>query len=114
MLRGAIDCFLLVRTCAAWTLLAEVEVPSVANASRNHVRRGRARHVHRRPTQRAADGGWAARFSAFFVALSFLHFDGESHPTPTALTQAVGRARAKFWKIERVRKISNIMLRVCQ
>jgi N-acetylglutamate synthase-like GNAT family acetyltransferase len=33
---------------------------------------------------RAADGGWAARFSAFFATLGFLRFDRESEPTPTA------------------------------
>ncbi len=32
----------------------------------------------RRPTQRAADLGYAPRFQAFFVALSFFRFDGES------------------------------------
>ena len=37
-----------------------------------------------RLTMRAADGGWAARFLAFLVALSFFHFDGKSQPTPTA------------------------------
>lgn len=34
---------------------------------------------------RAADGGWAARFSAFFVALSFFRFDSESTLLPTAV-----------------------------
>jgi hypothetical protein len=37
-----------------------------------------------RLTMRAADGGWAARFLAFFVALVFIRFDSESKPTPTA------------------------------
>ena len=41
-------------------------------------------------TMRAADGGWAARFLAFFVALSLSRFDRESTPSPTALTLAVG------------------------
>lgn len=36
-------------------------------------------------TMRAADGGWAARFSAFFVALSFFRFDSESTLLPTAV-----------------------------
>ena len=40
---------------------------------------------------RAADSGWAAHFLAFFVALSFLRFDGEPTPSPTALTLAVGQ-----------------------
>ena len=35
-------------------------------------------------TMRAADGGWAARFLAFFVALGFSHFDRESTLQPTA------------------------------
>jgi hypothetical protein len=38
----------------------------------------------RRPTQRAADGGYAARFLSIFVALSFFRFDGESTHPPTA------------------------------
>jgi hypothetical protein len=42
-------------------------------------------------TMRAADGGWAARFSAFFVALSLFRFDGESTLSPTAVTPADGR-----------------------
>lgn len=33
---------------------------------------------------RAADGGWAARFLAFFVALSFFRFGSESLLQPTA------------------------------
>lgn len=35
-------------------------------------------------TQRAADGGYAPRFSAFFGALSFVRFEGESTLPPTA------------------------------
>jgi len=35
-------------------------------------------------TQRAADGGWAARFSALLLASSCFRFDSESNPTPTA------------------------------
>jgi len=35
-------------------------------------------------TKRAADGGYAPRFLAFFVALSFFRFDGESPLPPTA------------------------------
>ena len=38
----------------------------------------------RRLTKRAADGGYAARFLAFFVALGFSRFDGESTLPPTA------------------------------
>jgi hypothetical protein len=38
----------------------------------------------RRLTQRAADGGYAARFLAFFMALGFSRFDGESTLLPTA------------------------------
>ena len=37
-----------------------------------------------RLTMRAADGGYAARFSSFFVALGFSRFDGESTLPPTA------------------------------
>lgn len=33
---------------------------------------------------RAADGGWAARFLAFFAALSLFRFGGESTLQPTA------------------------------
>lgn len=33
---------------------------------------------------RAADGGWAARFLAFFAALDFLRLDEESTLQPTA------------------------------
>jgi hypothetical protein len=40
-------------------------------------------------TMRAADGGYAPRFLAFFVALSFFRFDGESCPTHLPLTRAV-------------------------
>jgi hypothetical protein len=35
-------------------------------------------------TMRAADGGYAARFSSFFVALGFSRFEGESTLPPTA------------------------------
>jgi hypothetical protein len=37
-----------------------------------------------RPTQRAADGGWAARFLTCFAALGFSRFDRESVLLPTA------------------------------
>lgn len=37
-----------------------------------------------RPTMRAADGGWAARFLAIFAALGFLRLDEESKLQPTA------------------------------
>lgn len=33
---------------------------------------------------RAADGGWAARFSSFFAALSLPRFDKEPPLQPTA------------------------------
>ena len=33
---------------------------------------------------RAADGGYAARFLSFFLALGFFRFDGESTLPPTA------------------------------
>jgi hypothetical protein len=36
------------------------------------------------PTQRAADGGYAARFLGSFLALSCSRFDGESTLPPTA------------------------------
>lgn len=36
-------------------------------------------------------GGYGPRFQAFFAALSFLRFDGESRPTYLPLTQAVGQ-----------------------
>ena len=35
-------------------------------------------------TMRAADGGYAPRFLAFFLALSFFRFDGEATLPPTA------------------------------
>ena len=35
-------------------------------------------------TKRAADGGYAARFLGFFLALSFFRFEGESTLPPTA------------------------------
>ena len=37
-----------------------------------------------RPTQRAPDLGYAARFLSFFVALSFFRFDSESTLPPQA------------------------------
>ena len=40
--------------------------------------------MKKRPTQRAADGGYAARFLSIFVALSFFRFDSESPLPPTA------------------------------
>ena len=42
------------------------------------------RKCQRCPTQRAADGGYAARFFSFFVALGFSRLDGESTLPPTA------------------------------
>ncbi len=35
-------------------------------------------------TKFEADGGYAPRFSSFFTALSFVHFDSESALPPTA------------------------------
>jgi hypothetical protein len=46
----------------------------------NHENRWQKRKL----TMRAADGGWAARFSSIFIALSFLRFDSESTLPPTA------------------------------
>jgi hypothetical protein len=43
---------------------------------------GLSRQTH--PTQRAADGGYAARFLGIFVALGVFRFDGESTLPPTA------------------------------
>jgi hypothetical protein len=40
--------------------------------------------VKLRLTQRAADGGYAARFLSFFLALGFSRFGGESTLSPTA------------------------------
>ena len=37
-----------------------------------------------RPTQRAADGGYAARFWGIFLASGFSRFEGESPLLPTA------------------------------
>jgi len=37
-----------------------------------------------RLTQRAADGGWAARFLSSFLASSCFRFEGESTLPPTA------------------------------
>ena len=45
-------------------------------------------------TQRAADGGYAARFLGFFLALGFFRFDGESTLPPTA-------ANASRWALHR-------------
>ena len=39
---------------------------------------------HSRPTQRAADGGYAPRFLSICLALGFSRFDGESTLPPTA------------------------------
>lgn len=39
---------------------------------------GKLRMVQRRPTQRAVDGGYAARFWSLFLALGFSRFDSES------------------------------------
>jgi hypothetical protein len=36
-------------------------------------------------------GGYAPRFLAFFAALSFFRFNGESHPAHQQVTQTVGR-----------------------
>jgi len=48
-----------------------------------------------RPTMRAADGGWAPRFLAFFVALCFSRFDSPSTPAPTA-------ANASRWAVGQI------------
>ena len=47
---------------------------------------------------RAADGGWAARFSAFFVALSLFRFDSESQLQPTA-------ANANRWALRNIEDV---------
>ena len=47
----------------------------------------------KRLTQRAADGGYAARFLGIYLALSFSRFDGESTLPPTA-------ANANRWAAE--------------
>ena len=91
VLRGAISPFLLDRPCAAWTLLADVEVPCSANASRNHVLCDEARHVIAAQHSVQLTVGGPRVFPAFFVALSLFRFDRESTPSPTALTRAVGR-----------------------
>jgi hypothetical protein len=40
--------------------------------------------AQKRLTQRAADGGWAARFSGLLAALGISRFEGESTLPPTA------------------------------
>ena len=55
-----------------------------ANALRNHVPASRARITNRRPTMRAPDLGWAARFLGSFLALAESRFDGESTLSPQA------------------------------
>ena len=40
--------------------------------------------IERRLTQRAADGGYAARFLGILAALSFSRFDGDSTLLPQA------------------------------
>jgi len=49
---------------------------------------------------RAADGGWAARFSSVFVVLGFLRFDRESTLQPTA-------ANAYRWALRRNKKVES-------
>ena len=55
-----------------------------------------------RLTQRAADGGYAARFLSFFVALGFSRFDGESCPTHQAANACrkaiTGRAHTRYFR----------------
>ena len=46
-----------------------------------------------RPTQRAADGGYAARFLNVFLALGFFRFEGESILPSTA-------ANASRWAVD--------------
>jgi hypothetical protein len=67
--------------------------------------------MKKRPTQRAADGGYAARFLSIFVALSFFRFDSESPLPPTAANADRWAARAiyeqksgVFWKIESMKQ----------
>ena len=45
--------------------------------------------VKSRRTMRAADGGYAVRFSSIFLASSFFRFDGESTLAPAPVTPAV-------------------------
>jgi hypothetical protein len=45
----------------------------------------------RRPTQRAADGGYAARFLGICLALGFVRFEVSPPSHPPQLTRAVGR-----------------------
>ena len=61
--------------------------------------------VVRRPTQRAADLGYAARFQAFVSALSFSRFGGESTLPPQAANASRwtktkdGRLFFRYWSI---------------
>ena len=41
--------------------------------------------------RRGHEGGYVPRFQAFFSALGFFRFDGESQPTHLPLTLTVGR-----------------------
>ena len=53
--------------------------------------------VKSRPTQRAADGGYAARFLSIFLALGFVPFRRRGRPlTHQRVTQAVGRHVNQF------------------
>ena len=59
------------------------------------------------PTQRAADGWYAARFLGIFLALGFSRFDGESTLPPTA-ANASRWAHASFAPSEITSKIRSI------
>lgn len=52
-----------------------------------------------RPTQRAADGGYAPRFLGIYLALGFFRFDGESPSHPPQLTQTVSPSARDNMKI---------------
>jgi len=52
-----------------------------------------------RLTQRAADGGYAARFLDIFVTLGFFRFDGESTLPPT---EANANRWALGWHLARI------------
>jgi len=51
------------------------------------------------PTLRAADGGWAARFLAFFAASSLIRFENESSPSPTAANACRWAVLCQTWMI---------------
>jgi hypothetical protein len=55
---------------------------------------------------RAVDGGYATRFQAFFVALSFLRFDGESTLPPTVAIPlaTLGDNDARRWATDIAKK----------